>query len=129
MDFVVRHLGLAPYSSLGHLYRSADVGLTLTVSRHPSYIPLELMACGAPSVAFDSPDFTWLLRDGQNALLTERTVDGLTDALERLVVDTELRQRLSEQGLRDIAAHHSSWEKALAGIYPFMCDPEGAARG
>ena len=129
MDFVVRHLGLAPYSSLGHLYRSADVGLTLTVSRHPSYIPLELMACGAPSVAFDSRDFHWLLRDESNALLAERTVDGLVDSLERLCVDTELRQRLADQGLRDIATHHSSWEKALAGIYPFMCDPEGAARG
>jgi O-antigen biosynthesis protein len=128
MDMVVRHLGLAPYSALGRLYRSADVGLTLTVSRHPSYIPLELMACGAPSVAFDSRDFHWLLRHESNSLLAERTVDGLVDSLERLCVDHELRQRLSEQGLRDIAANHSSWEKALAGIYPFMCDP-GAARG
>lgn len=43
-------------------------GPALTVSRHPSYLPLELMACGAAVVAFDSQDFSWLLRSGENCL-------------------------------------------------------------
>jgi glycosyltransferase involved in cell wall biosynthesis len=98
--------------------------LTLSVSKHPSYLPLELMACGVPSVAFDSPDFAWLLRNGENCLLTERTVDGIVDALERLVVDPELRDRLAHRGLADVAANHSSWEKALAGVYGFLSNPE-----
>ncbi|MGH9177910.1 MAG: glycosyltransferase, partial [Acidimicrobiales bacterium] len=125
LDGVVKHLGLLDYRATGPLYRTCDVGLALTVSKHPSYLPLELMACGVPVVAFDSPDFSWLLRNEENCLLVDRTVDGVADALERLVVDPDLRLRLSRQGLADISANHASWDKALAGVYRFLCDPEG----
>ncbi len=125
LDSVVNHLGLLDYRATGPLYRTCDIGLALTVSKHPSYLPLELMACGVPVVAFDSPNFSWLLRNEENCLLVERTVDGVADALDRLVVDTGLRRRLARQGLADISADHSSWDKALAGVYRFLCDPEG----
>ena len=125
LDAVIRHLGLLDYRATGPLYRTCDVGLALTVSKHPSYLPLELMACGVPVVAFDSPDFSWLLRNEENCLLVERTVDGIVDGLERLVVDAELRRRLSKQGLADVSANHASWDKSLAGVYRFLCDPEG----
>jgi Glycosyltransferase len=99
------------------------------VSKHPSYLPLELMACGVPVVAFDNPWGHWILRDGENALLAKRTVDGLVDCLERLCVNPGLRSRLGAQALADIAAGHSDWGAALAGIYPYLCDPEGHADG
>lgn len=125
LDPVVKHVGLLDYRATGRLYRNCDIGLALTVSKHPSYLPLELMACGVPVVAFDSPHFHWLLRHGENSLLAPRTVDGVADALQRLVLDGQLRHRLSAQGVSDIAAAHSSWEKALAGVYGFLSDPEG----
>jgi O-antigen biosynthesis protein len=126
LDTVVNHLGLLDYRATGPFYRTCDVGLALTVSKHPSYLPLELMACGVPVVAFDSPNFRWLLKDEENCLLVEQTVDGVVDGLERLVVDVELRRRLARQGLADISANHASWDKALAGVYRFLCDPEQA---
>ncbi|MGH9281797.1 MAG: glycosyltransferase, partial [Acidimicrobiales bacterium] len=125
LDTVVKHLGLLDYRATGPLYRTCDVGLALTVSKHPSYLPLELMACGVPVVAFDSPNFSWLLRNEENSLLVERTVDGVAGALERLVLDHDLRLRLARQGLADISANHASWDKSLAGVYRFLCDPEG----
>jgi glycosyltransferase involved in cell wall biosynthesis len=87
-----------------------------------------LMACGAPLVAFDNPWGHWILRDGENCLLADRTVDGLTDRLERLCVDHGLRERLQRQGLKDIAERHGDWNDALGGIYSVLCDPEGATR-
>ena len=107
----IKHLGLLDYRATGELYRRSDVGLALTVSKHPSYLPLELMACGVPVVAFDNPWGHWILRDGENCLLAKRTVDSLADRLERLCVDRELRNRMSAGGLADIAAHHADWEK------------------
>ena len=123
----MRHLGLLDYRATGQLYRRCDVGLALTVSKHPSYLPLELMACGVPVVAFDNPWGHWILRDGENCLLADRTVDDLADRLERLCVDEELRHRLQRQGLADISERHSSWDRALHGIYEALCDPEAAA--
>jgi glycosyltransferase involved in cell wall biosynthesis len=124
----MRHLGLLDYRATGQLYRQCDVGLALTVSKHPSYLPLELMACGVPVVAFDNPWGHWILRDDENCLLADRTVDDLTDRLERLCVDRGLRERLQQQGLKDIAERHSSWEKAFSGIYAALCDPVGATQ-
>ncbi len=125
----IKHLGLLDYRATGELYRRSDVGMALTTSKHPSYLPLELMACGVPVVAFDNPWGYWILRDGENCLLAKRTVDSLVDRLERLCVDLQLRQRLSKRALADIAAHHSDWGKALAGIYSYLCAPEGRAAG
>jgi GT2 family glycosyltransferase/glycosyltransferase involved in cell wall biosynthesis len=121
----MHHYGLLDYRATGELYRTVDVGLALTVSKHPSYLPLELMACGVPVVAFDNPWGHWVLEDGENALLAKRTVDGLVDALERAVTDHELRQRLRKGALGTIAEGHARWQPALSGIYPYLCDPEG----
>jgi O-antigen biosynthesis protein len=124
-DNDINHLGLLHYRATGELYRNSDVGLALTVSKHPSYLPLELMACGVPVVAFDNPWGHWILRDEENSLLAKRTADHLADQLERLCVDKPLRERLSGQALRDIAAGHGDWDTALAPIYDYLCDPEG----
>lgn len=121
----MRHLGLLDYRATGDLYRQCDIGLSLTVSKHPSYLPLELMACGVPVVAFDNPWGHWILRDGENSLLALRTVDGLSDCIERLVVDVDLRQRLGMNAMADIERSHSSWDAALGGIHGYLCDPEG----
>jgi glycosyltransferase involved in cell wall biosynthesis len=124
-DNDIKHLGLLDYRATGELYRNSDVGLALTVSKHPSYLPLELMACGVPVVAFDNPWGHWILRDEENSLLAKRTVDHLADQLERMCVDQELRERLSTRALEDIAAAHGDWDAALAPIYDYLCDPEG----
>ena len=124
----IQHLGLLDYRETGSLYRTCDVGVALTVSEHPSYLPLELMACGVPVVAFDNPAGYWLLRDGENCLLARRTVDGLSNKLERIVVDHQLRASLAQRGLRDIDEGYASWDKALSGVYQYMSDPEGLVR-
>jgi O-antigen biosynthesis protein len=121
-DMIVR--GLVDYRATGDLYRGVDVGLALTVSRHPSYLPLELMASGAAVVAFDNPWGHWLLEDGENSLLARRTIDGLADAMERMVRDGDLRGRLAASGTKLVTGSHSDWDAALGGIYDYLCDPE-----
>jgi GT2 family glycosyltransferase/predicted SAM-dependent methyltransferase/glycosyltransferase involved in cell wall biosynthesis len=120
----IKQLGLLPYKATGELYRRCDVGLALTVSKHPSYLPLELMACGVPVVAFDNPWGHWILEDGRNSLLARRTVTGLVDALEKACVSDALRRDLAVNAVADIAARHGSWDAAFRGIYDYLCDPE-----
>ena len=124
----IQHLGLLDYRDTGRLYRTCDIGIALTVSAHPSYLPLELMACGVPVVAFDNPAGDWILHDEENCLRTAQTVEGLVEALSRLVEDSELRSHLSQRAVADVAARHSDWETALGGIYESLCDPEAPGR-
>ncbi len=125
----IDHLGLLDYRDTGALYRTCDVGIALTLSEHPSYLPLELLACGVPVVAFDNPAGDWIIEHERNALRCPRTVDGLAEAVGRLVADPELRIQLSQAGLSDIAKAHGDWSQALAGVYSFLADPEGVGRG
>src|ERR1035441_8673683 len=50
-------------------------------TRHPSYLPLELMACGAAVVTNRNPYTGWLLRDGENCVLAETSPSALAESL------------------------------------------------
>lgn len=125
----IDHRGLLDYRDTGALYRTCDVGVALTLSAHPSYLPLELMACGVPVVAFDNPAGDWVLEHELNSLRCPRTVDGLADAISRLVEDPPMRRRLSAHALDTIEARHGDWRAALSGIHGFLEDPEGRSGG
>ena len=119
----IEHLGLLDYRDTGELYRQCDVGVALTVSAHPSYLPLELMACGVPVVAFDNPAGNWILEHEVNSLRCRRTVDGLSGALTRLVDDAALRERLGTAAEATIAERFSDWEAAFADVHDILSDP------
>lgn len=118
-------LGLMDYRATGALYRETDIGVTMQISRHPSYLPLELMASGVAMVAPDSAWFQWLFRDGENSLLTMRSVDDLVERIEALILDEELRRRIAAGGVETIDRHHADWDAALASVYDYLCDPDG----
>lgn len=125
-DFI--DMGLLDYRATGALYRETDIGVTMQISRHPSYLPLELMSSGVAMVAPDSRWFTWLFRDRENSLLSRRTFDDLVRNLDILIRDTQLRNDISRESIATIAQHHSDWESALGDIYSFMSDPKSAAQ-
>jgi O-antigen biosynthesis protein len=121
-DFI--DMGLLDYRATGDVYRETDIGLTMQISRHPSYLPLELMSSGVAMVAPDSDWFTWLFDDEKNSVLTMRTLDDIVASLDRLIVDKELRARISAGALESIRERHSDWDAALDGVYAFLTDPE-----
>lgn len=125
-DFI--DLGLLDYRATGRLYRETDIGITLQISRHPSYLPLELMASGVAMVVPDSPWFRWLFQPGENARTTMMTYQEVVAGLDELVRDAETRRRIAAAGEATIDERHSDWDAALDGIYDFLCDPEANAR-
>ncbi|MCY4258335.1 MAG: glycosyltransferase [bacterium] len=124
MDSLITHVGQLDYAETGPLYRTCDIGVALTTSEHPSYLPLELMACGTAVVAFENPAGEWLLRHNHNCMQSPQTADALAAEIAALVRDPARRQRLAAQGVADIAARHASWQQNLAGVYEHLCDPE-----
>jgi glycosyltransferase involved in cell wall biosynthesis len=121
-DFIDLHL--LDYRATGALYRETDIGVTMQISRHPSYLPLELMASEVAIVAPASDWFRWLFDNRQNSVLSMSTVDDLVEKIDSLVRDTALRQRIAKAGAETIDRSHSDWDDALNGIYDYLCDPE-----
>lgn len=113
--------GLLPYRETADLYRSCDAGLALMLTRHPSYLPLELMACGAVPVVNVNADNAWLLRDGVNALVSEPTPSALRAGLERLLDDPALRARLAEEAVATVTRYR--WDDQIDAAASFLAHP------
>ena len=122
--YLVDNLGLLDYRETAALYKTVDVGLTFSMSKHPSYLPLELMASGALVVSNVNRYGSWLLKDGENCILAEPTAESLCDALERALTDDALRARLTDNAVADIQHNRTDWPTKIDGVYAYMCDPE-----
>jgi GalNAc-alpha-(1->4)-GalNAc-alpha-(1->3)-diNAcBac-PP-undecaprenol alpha-1,4-N-acetyl-D-galactosaminyltransferase len=81
---------------------------------------LEAMACGLPSVSFDCPSGpAEIIRDNVDGVLVPaENVDGMAQAMERLVVDESLRRRLSAEAVRvverfSVERYFARWDAVL----------------
>ncbi len=112
----VRNVGFLPYAETGDLYRTVDVGLALMATRHPSYIPIELMACGAAVVATRNPATEWLLRDGDTAFIADPTRSELSDAIAGALNDPMRRSRIAAAAASMVAERLSDWGRVTETI-------------
>ena len=114
----IRFMGLLPYRETGDLYRSCHAGLALMLTKHPSYLPFELMSCGAVPVVNYNRANTWLIRNRENALMVEPTPTLLCDALEQLMAQREFRERLSKAGAELVRSF--TWDSQIDQVLEFM---------
>ncbi|WP_246154534.1 glycosyltransferase [Methylobacterium oryzihabitans] len=85
---------------------------------------LEAATCGIPSVVSGTRTYRDVLVDGEDVLVAE-SADGFTAALERLVTDPELRQRIGAAARRKARTAYALDAAAgvLAGILPRPAPP------
>jgi GT2 family glycosyltransferase len=124
LDGVVENRGLLPYEDTARLYRESDVGVVLMLTRHPSYIPMELMASGCLVVTNRNHWTTWLLEDEQTCLLCHTTATSLAETIERGLRDEALREQIIEHALELVREKYSDWTPEMAKVYDFMCSPD-----
>ncbi len=109
---VVTNLGVLPgIEAVAELYRSSHIGLVFMFTKHPSYQPLEYMASGCVTVTNFNEANLWLLRDGENCLLSPPTLSCVVERISRLVEDADLRAELRSGGLATTAK--LDWENEL----------------
>lgn len=121
---IVENLGLLPYTQTAQLYKSCDVGLVMMFTRHPSYLPFELMASGCCVVSNLNPWTQWFLEDGKNCLLSKASATSLADRLEEALINAPLHRVLTENAERIITDCYSDWHSEIEKLYTWM----GAAR-
>jgi len=123
---VVENLGLLSYTQTADLYRTCDAGLVLMFTRHPSYLPLELMASGCLVVTNRNPATQWLLRDRENCLLAQSSATCLATALEWAAAHPDERRAITATAAREVQTRYSDWGREIDKVYRYMCDPRGA---
>jgi glycosyltransferase involved in cell wall biosynthesis len=112
-------LGILPYKKTPLLYQRCDLGVVFMLTKHPSYLPFELMACGCPVLTNYNSSTTWLLKDGENCLLTEPSITSVYEKVKLLIEDPRLQQRLITNGLNVL--QKTSWDQEIEKIYKFIC--------
>lgn len=126
LNGVVRSVGMLAYAATGDLYRSCHAGFVMMMTKHPSYLPFELMACGALVVTNYNEANTWLLKDGENCLLSLPSAACLTEtlsyALEHYDDLDHIRQRAADQILADAG----DWDSSLGEVAKFILAPPAA---
>jgi GT2 family glycosyltransferase/glycosyltransferase involved in cell wall biosynthesis len=126
LEGVVENRGALSYEATAQLYRECDVGVALMLTRHPSYIPLELMASGCLVVTNRNHWTEWLLHHEENCLLTEPSASCIAEAIERGLQDESLRRAITDTALRVVRDRYSDWNSEIRRVYEYVCDPDGS---
>ena len=120
LDGVVTNLGLLQYRETAEFYRSCHIGFVMMMTRHPSYLPFEFMACGGLLVSNDNPTNSWLLQHGYNCLLAPASGPAIAERLAYAIDSFEELDDIRRNGHELITCHHSDWDEAFAGVFGFI---------
>lgn len=118
--------GWVSHEDLGWYYKESTV--VVVPSRWPEpfgMIGIEAMRHGRAVIGFDVggiPD--WLEHDVSGLLVPEQDCDALGKAVERVLNDIELADRLGQQGY-ERAAKHYSFEKYIDELESLLSDDSG----
>lgn len=110
----VRYVGFRP--NVEHILSSFDIFVLTSRSEGFSIATVEAMASGLPAVATRCGGPEEIIRDGEDGLLVRNeSPEAVAEALERLILDRQLRERLGSRA-RDDALRRFSTE-AMVGEY------------
>lgn len=126
LDWLVRELGVEAYVHFTgplperdvHLaYAASDVFALPSKYESFGFVFLEAMAYGVPIVGVRTGGVPELIRPGENGFLLQSADDdrGLQQALERLVLDRNLRKEMGERA-QHFVRDRFTWERAAAEL-------------
>lgn len=118
IPFNHHNAGSVSPNDLAKLFNKCDAALVLSLT-NLSLMPLELMACETPLVSNRGENAEWLLND-QNCLLADLSVEAMTDALQQLLENKELRDRIVAGGKETVK--NTSWDKEAGRIAEALID-------
>ncbi len=101
--------GYVPDADLPALYSGADLFVFPSLYEGFGLPPLEAMACGTPVVCSNAASLPEVVGDAA-ITVDPYDVEGLAEAMRRVLTDANLRQELREKGLQ--RAKQFTWERA-----------------
>lgn len=121
-------LGSVRDELLSLLYNCADVFVLPSVQEGQGIVLLEAQATGKPVVAFDIGGVGEVVCRGETGLLVDRgDVDGLAEALLRLLDDERLRVRMGLNGRRFVCETYT-WDRCAKRMFDVYLEGLGAVK-
>ncbi len=104
--------GAVPYDSMPRLLKSCDIFAATSELTNMSMPPCEAMICGLPVAAFDVAGTSEGIRDDETGLLVENgDIRAMASALDMLVLDPVLRDKLGRGAAAYAAENFMSWDR------------------
>jgi glycosyltransferase involved in cell wall biosynthesis len=123
LEGVVENAGLLrDLDDVRRLYAASDIGIAFMLSKHPSYQPFEYLAAQVAPVCNTNAATSWMLRDGENCLISEPYPSAIAQAVALLVEDPLLRAKIAATGHEQVQA--VEWETQIADIWRFVTNRE-----
>jgi glycosyltransferase involved in cell wall biosynthesis len=122
----VTFAGRVAQDALVGLYRRAWVVASASAREGWGLSLTEGAACATPAVATRITGHVDTVVDGVTGILTESSAESLGDAIERVVVDDELRDLLSTGAVE--RASRLTWDATAFGIMQALADEAGTRR-
>jgi glycosyltransferase involved in cell wall biosynthesis len=106
-DRVVWH-GQLPQDRLLHMYQRATAVVVPSVDEGLGLVAVEAQLCESPVIAFRSGGLTDIVDDEATGLLVEPgNTEALAAAMDRVLTQRDLAQRIAEQGRKHALANFS----------------------
>ena len=113
----VKFIGIVPEENLPSLYRGATALVFPSLYEGFGLPIVEAMACGTPVITSNTTAMPEVAGDA--ALLVDpRSVEQISRAMEQIVTDTSLRQRLRDKGFRQ--ARQFRWSKTAEMVHEVL---------
>lgn len=117
--YVDKFLHQIPYSEVPDIYRQCDILIKTSVLESFSYPPLEMMATGGYVVVVPNGGNVEYLVDEENCMMyPQGDIDKALQCIERIVTDSELRDKLYLKGLETAKARDwNTIEEDIVHLY------------
>ena len=92
--------GAVSYEEIKHYYKMAYVFTIASTTETFGMVTIEALASGVPVLAVKAPGAVDILTDGLDGLLVDNDTEKFADALENIIREPELRERLSLGALK-----------------------------
>ena len=94
----IEFVGKVPFDEVPRYLKAADLFCFASVTETQGLVTMEAMAAGLPVVAVDATGTSDIVDNGVDGLLTANDSQALAEAIERVLADDDLRQRLHQAG-------------------------------
>lgn len=98
-------------NKLEEIYQNADIFISPTKQESFGTVYLEAMASGLPIITSNVPAVRNVVKNNYNGLLCNQNIKSFSKAIQKLIDNPKLRERLAKNGLKEVKKY--SWDKVV----------------